>query len=260
MVRFLPLALLVVGRSSSTLTSEAFFTPSSSSAVSSKFRKSLTSSTKARSSFGLIVNNDSNSSRKFSSSTSSLNMSKKVLVPIADGSEEIETTCITDTLTRFGASVTIASVMPDDSLVCTMSRGIKVIADMSIEDAAKEEYDLIVCPGGMPGAAHLRDSKTLVELLEKQKSASKPYGAICAAPAVVLATHGMVDPKSTCYPAPQFREKLVDPVDDAVVVTGNGQVTTSKGPGTALLFGLQLGEQLFGKEARDKIQKEMLVD
>jgi len=150
--------------------------------------------------------------------------------------------------------------MPDDSLVCTMSRGIKVIADMSIEDAAKEEYDLIVCPGGMPGAAHLRDSKTLVELLEKQKSASKPYGAICAAPAVVLATHGMVDPKSTCYPAPQFREKLVDPVDDAVVVTGNGQVTTSKGPGTALLFGLQLGEQLFGKEARDKIQKEMLVD
>mmetsp|Transcript_55356 Transcript_55356/g.134437 ORF Transcript_55356/g.134437 Transcript_55356/m.134437 type:complete len:259 (+) Transcript_55356:146-922(+) len=258
MVRFLTLALLVVGRSSST--SEAFFTSSSSSAVSSKFRKSLTSSTKARSSFGLIVNNDSNSSRKFSSSTSSLNMSKKVLVPIADGSEEIETTCITDTLTRFGASVTIASVMPDDSLVCTMSRGIKVIADMSIEDAAKEEYDLIVCPGGMPGAAHLRDSKTLVELLEKQKSASKPYGAICAAPAVVLATHGMVDPKSTCYPAPQFREKLVDPVDDAVVVTGNGQVTTSKGPGTALLFGLQLGEQLFGKEARDKIQKEMLVD
>jgi putative intracellular protease/amidase len=52
---------------------------------------------------------------------------------------------------------------------------------------------------------------------------------------------------------------LQDPVDDAVVVTGNGLITTSKGPGTALLFALQLGEQLFGKEARDKIQKEMLV-
>lgn len=61
-----------------------------------------------------------------SSSTSSLQMSKRVLVPIGDGSEEIETTCVTDTLTRFGADVTVASVMPRDDLVCTMSRGIKV--------------------------------------------------------------------------------------------------------------------------------------
>lgn len=58
--------------------------------------------------------------------SSALRMSKRVLVPIADGSEEIETTCITDTLTRFGADVTTASVMPDGQLVCKMSRGIKV--------------------------------------------------------------------------------------------------------------------------------------
>jgi hypothetical protein len=63
--------------------------------------------------------------RLFTSSLT-LRMSKKVLVPIADGSEEIETTCITDTLTRFGADVTIASVMPEGELVCKMSRGIKV--------------------------------------------------------------------------------------------------------------------------------------
>jgi protein deglycase len=66
---------------------------------------------------------------------------------------------------------------------------------MSIEDAAKDDYDLVVCPGGMPGAAHLRDSTTLTAILEKQKAAGKPYGAICAAPAVVLATHGLVDEK-----------------------------------------------------------------
>lgn len=65
--------------------------------------------------------------------------------------------------------------------------------------------------------------------------------------------------QATCYPAPQFREKLADPVDDMVAVTGGGLITTSKGPGTALLFALELGEQLFGKDARDKIQKEMLV-
>ena len=84
-------------------------------------------------------------------SSSSLAMSKKVLVPIAEDSEEIETTCITDTLTRFGADVTIASVMPGGELVCKMSRGIKVMADVSIEEAAKESWDLIALPGGMSG-------------------------------------------------------------------------------------------------------------
>lgn len=104
----------------------------------------------------------------------------------------------------------------------------------------------------------MRDSKTLVSILEKQKASSKAYAAICAAPAVVLASHGLLDAKATCYPAPQFREKLTDPVDDTVAVTGS--VTTSKGPGTSLAFALELGEQLYGKEARDKIQKEMLVE
>lgn len=194
----------------------------------------------------------------FHLSSTTLRMSKRVLVPIADGSEEIETTCITDTLTRFGADVITASVMGEDQLVCKMSRGIKIMADMSIDDAAKEEFDLVVCPGGMPGAEHMRDSKTLISILEKQKAAGKRYAAVCAAPAVVLASNGLLEENgATCYPAPQFREKLANPVDDNVAVTGI--VTTSQGPGTSLAFALELGEQLFGKEARDKIQKEMLL-
>mmetsp|Transcript_11351 Transcript_11351/g.21014 ORF Transcript_11351/g.21014 Transcript_11351/m.21014 type:complete len:218 (-) Transcript_11351:161-814(-) len=192
-------------------------------------------------------------SRRLYSSSTSLNMAKKVLVPIADGSEEIETTCITDTLTRFGADVTIASVMPGQ-LLCKMSRGIKVMADKSIEDVVEEDFDLVVCPGGMPGAEHLRDSEVLISILKKQKSAGKAYAAICAAPAVTLAHHGLVGEKATCYPA--FRDKLVEPSSEAVAKTG--LVTTSQGPGTALEFALELGEQLFGKEARDKIQKQML--
>jgi 4-methyl-5(b-hydroxyethyl)-thiazole monophosphate biosynthesis len=131
----------------------------------------------------------------FSTSSTALNMSKRVLVPIADGSEEIETTCITDTLTRFGARVTVASVKPGGDLLCTMSRGIKIMADVSIDDAAKEEYDLVVLPGGMPGAEHLRDSKMLISILQKQKAAGKRYAAICAAPAVALASHGLVGEK-----------------------------------------------------------------
>ena len=104
----------------------------------------------------------------------------------------------------------------------------------------------------------MRDSKSLVSILEKQKSSGKRYAAVCAAPAVVLASNGLlVEEGATCYPAPGFREKLANPSDDKVAVTGT--VTTSQGPGTSLLFALELGEQLFGKETRDKIQKEMLL-
>jgi 4-methyl-5(b-hydroxyethyl)-thiazole monophosphate biosynthesis len=187
---------------------------------------------------------------------------KKVLVPIADGSEEIETTCIQDTLARFGVKVTIASVKPNKELVCTMSRGIKILADVSIEDVVDNEYDMIVLPGGMPGAEHLRDSATLTALLQKQKAAGKWYGAICASPAVALQSNGLLDDDAvaTCYPAPVFRDKFAKHLgssDDAVVVSKN--LVTSKGPATAILFGLQLGELLYGKEKRDKIASEMLV-
>jgi protein deglycase len=194
-------------------------------------------------------------------SYSALQMSsKQVLVPIADGSEEIETTCITDTLTRFGAQVTVASVKADGDLLCTMSRGIKVQADASIVEAAKRDWDMIVLPGGMPGAAHLRDSEPLIALLKKQKADGKLYGAICAAPAVALASHGLIEvgASSTCYPAPAHRAMLENVSEDAVVVANN--LTTSQGPGTAIQFALQLGEHLYGKEKRDEIAKQMLVD
>mmetsp|Transcript_7063 Transcript_7063/g.8172 ORF Transcript_7063/g.8172 Transcript_7063/m.8172 type:complete len:206 (-) Transcript_7063:227-844(-) len=196
---------------------------------------------------------------------------KKILVPIGDGSEEIETTCITDTLTRFGAEVILASVMTtsrneQEQLVCKMRGGIKIVADMSIDDAARQEWDLIVLPGGMPGATNLRDSPTLSALLQKQKQDGKKYAAICASPAVVLAAQGLIDNNTddggggvTCNPSPQFRHMMTNPVNDLVAVTQHGQLTTSQGPGTAILFALELGEQLYGKEIRDKIEKEMIV-
>lgn len=215
-----------------------------------------------------------------------LGMSKRVLVPIADDSEEIETTCITgksfhcayifpsitlllshlyrhlfplspDTLVRFGAEVVVASVKPGGELVCKMSRGIKVVADIPIEEAVGMDWDLVVLPGGMPGAEHLRDSAPLISILEKQKAAGKLYGAICASPAVVLASKGLVGNGATCFPAPGLRAKMASPVDDDVVVQGN--VVTSKGPATALRFAVQLGEQLFGAEKAKEIAKQLLL-
>ena len=211
----------------------------------------------------------------------------KVLVPIANGSEEIETSCITDVLTRFGATVTTASCNPDESLTCTMSRGLKVLADQTISQAQTTTYDAIALPGGMPGAEVLKSSPVLKSMLLEQNKAGKTIAAVCASPAVVLAAHGILPPGSTCYPAPAFKE-LVEGYDGESRVVVKGNVVTSQGernrkrsrqaarvvqyvltpfflslrfsgPGTSLDFALKIGGVLFGEEEEDRIRKELLA-
>jgi len=140
-----------------------------------------------------------------------------VLVPIADGSEEIEAVCIIDTLVRAGAHVTVASVMDQHQVTC--SRGVKIVADALIGDVGARTFDAIVIPGGMPGAEHLAKSEPLAALLKAQASAGRLNAAICAAPVVVLQKHGLlVGRKATAHPA--FSDKLLDqaPVSERVVV------------------------------------------
>ena len=182
-------------------------------------------------------------------------MSRKILVPIANGSEEIEAVCIIDTLRRAEAEVTVASV---GALSVAASRGVKIVADALIADCADETYDCIVLPGGMPGAEHLRDSAPLIAKLKEQKAAGRLYAAICASPAVVLKHHGLLDGvRATCYPA--FRDRL-DPAyasNDRVVV--DGHCITSQGPATAIDFALKLVEVLFGPDKAKEVGQAMLV-
>lgn len=183
-------------------------------------------------------------------------MSKKVLVPIADGSEEIEAVCIIDVLRRAGAEVTAASVMPD--LTVTASRGVKIVADKGIAECESEEYDLIALPGGMPGAEHLRDSETLVRMLKKQQEKGDLRGAICAAPAVVFERHGLLEGvRATAHPG--FIDKLDDTraLMDRVVV--DGAVVTSRGPGTAIEFALKLVALLYDESAAGAIGEAMVA-
>jgi 4-methyl-5(b-hydroxyethyl)-thiazole monophosphate biosynthesis len=182
-------------------------------------------------------------------------MSKEILVPIAEGSEEIEAVCIIDVLRRAGAHVTVASV--SESRV-KASRGVKIVADVLISEIKDNSYDLIVLPGGMPGAENLRESKELEALLRRQHRNNKLYGAICAAPVVVLQHHGLLDNhKATAHP--DFASQLVnkDAVQSRVVVDGN--CITSRAPGTALEFALKCVELLYGKEKADEVAGPMLV-
>jgi 4-methyl-5(b-hydroxyethyl)-thiazole monophosphate biosynthesis len=187
-------------------------------------------------------------------------MSKTALVPIADGSEEIEAVCIIDTLRRADVEVTVASVTGERQI--TASRKTKITADALIEDCVAETYDLIALPGGMPGAEHLRDSDALFDLVKAQRDAGRLYAAICASPAVAFLPHGLLEGRTaTCFPT--YRSRLedaeeVEAGDDRVVVDGN--LVTSQGPGTAIEFALKLVELLFDDaEKAAGIGKRMLI-
>lgn len=182
-------------------------------------------------------------------------MPKTVLIPIADGTEEIEAVTLIDVLRRAGADVTVASV---GALQITASRGVKIVADCRITECAQRHFDLVVLPGGMPGAEHLRDSEVLRQILVSQNAAGRLFGAICAAPAVVLQTHGLLQGRRcTGHPGHMQRLSASGAAEAEVVVDRN--CVTSRGPGTAMAFALELVQQLFGEQKRAEVQAPMVV-
>ncbi|XP_057723201.1 protein DJ-1 homolog B-like isoform X1 [Arachis stenosperma] len=178
----------------------------------------------------------------------------KVLVPIANGSEEMEAVIIIDILRRAKANVVVASL--EDKLEIVASRNVKLEADMLLDEAAKLSYDLIVLPGGLGGAQTFAKSETLVSLLKKQRE-NRYYGAICASPALVLEPHGLLKgKKATAFPA--LCNKLSDPseAENRVVVDGN--LVTSRGPGTSIEFALAIVEKLFGRKLGLELAKTIV--
>ncbi|KAK9166344.1 hypothetical protein Scep_001535 [Stephania cephalantha] len=181
---------------------------------------------------------------------SSLPERKKVLVPIGLGTEEMEAVILVDVLRRAGADVVLASV--ESQLEVKASSGTRIIADASISDCSDEVFDLIALPGGMPGSARLRDCEILQTMTSKQAEEKRLYGGICAAPAVALNSWGLLRRKqTTCHPA--FMDKL--PTFWAVKsnIQVSGELTTSRGPGTAFQFALSLVEQLFGESVAAEV-------
>jgi protein deglycase len=185
-----------------------------------------------------------------------ISMDKKILVPLAEGFEMIEALSIVDVFRRAGVHVDLAAV--GEGLQVTSSHQVKVMADCFLADCLEQSYDLIVLPGGIPGAENLQKSVILKELLTKQNRENKLYGAICAAPALVLEPHGLLQgKKATCHPG--FVEKLSsrDHVGERVVVDKN--CVTSKGAGTSIEFALELLGMVMGEEKKDAVSKGMAL-
>ncbi len=178
-----------------------------------------------------------------------------VLVPIADGTEEIEAVCIIDVLRRAGMDVTVASV---GALQITASRGVKIVADCLIGDCREVRYDLVVLPGGIPGAENLRDSTVLTKILKAHQQTGGWLAAICAAPAVVLTPHALLAGcRATAHPHFVSQLENRSSVEERVVV--DGRCVTSRGPGTALEFALRLVALLCGDAKAKEVAAPMVL-
>ena len=186
-------------------------------------------------------------------------MTKQALVPIADGSEEIEAVTIIDVLRRAGVEVTVASVGVGKTKQITAARGTNIVADSFIADCADKAWDLIAVPGGTEGADHLAASEILDQLLRSQAQQGKFYAAICAAPAVVLGSKGLLADK-TATSHPRFYQSLIaKEVDTESRVVVDGNCITSQGPGTAIDFALELVEQICGIVKREEVASPLVL-
>ena len=175
----------------------------------------------------------------------------KVLIPLAQGCEELEAVTIIDLLRRAGADVTTASL---DKQTVVASRKVKLIADTDLDAALQDSYELVVLPGGLPGATHLENDPRLRRLLKQMAHDNKYIAAICAAPKVLAKAGVLAGGKATCYPGFLDDADLPDTQlsNEAVVV--DGRIITSRGPGTAMDFALELIRVCLGDAKRDEVE------
>ena len=179
----------------------------------------------------------------------------RVLVPLAQGCEELEAITITDLLVRAGIEVTTAGL---DEQPVVASRGITILPDTQLQKVQDIQFDMIVLPGGLPGADHLRDNKIIQTMLKKHAAANKYIAAICAAPKV-LAQAGLLENKcATAYPGvlDSLGLKNIKVKNTAIEIDGN--IITSRGPGTAMDFSLKIIELLEGAEKRKEVEKGLV--
>ncbi len=179
---------------------------------------------------------------------------KKILVPLAEGFEEIEAVTIIDLLRRAGAEVILASL---EKRNVQGSHGLKVIADTVLDEVLNDEFDMVVLPGGVPGAPNLMGDARIIKLLKDQASARKTSAAICAAPAVLQEAGLTQDKKITSHPA--WAERMTTAIHTGARVETSELLVTGQAAGSAMEFSFKLIETLFGKEKVTEINQGVLA-
>jgi len=178
----------------------------------------------------------------------------KVLIPLADGFEEIEALALVDILRRAEIGVVLAGLRPGQVV---SAHKVGIIPDETIDNVTVAGFDMIILPGGQPGTDNLLKDFRVKRLLNDFNSAGKIIGAICAAP-IVLAEAGLLNGKRvTCYPS--YSDKLGNALYEDTPVVSDGNLITSQGPGTAIAFALAVVSRLAGRHEAEAIGKDLLV-
>jgi len=174
-----------------------------------------------------------------------------VLVPLAQGCEELEAVTVIDLLVRAGIEVVSAGLGPGP---VRCSRGVTILPDTTLDEALKRDFDMVVLPGGLPGADHLDADPRIRQLLQRMAAEGKYTAAICAAPKVLASGGLLAGRRATAYPGSLDGLDLPDTTvtNEAVVI--DGTVITSRGPGTAMDFALSLIEILRGHDKRAEVE------
>lgn len=183
-------------------------------------------------------------------------MDKKVLVPIAHGTEEMEAVVVVDLLRRAGFTVRVAG----DNEIVTCSRGMKIIPDILIRKIKPDDvFDAVILPGGVEGTQNLHNNEYIIDILKSHNEKGKIIGAICAAPTILTAYN--ITPKGidiTSHPSVINEMVEYHYLTDKVVVYDN--FVTSRAAGTVIEFALKIIELLAGKELADKISEQILYN
>ncbi|GLG96793.1 Protein dj-1beta [Gryllus bimaculatus] len=208
----------------------------------------------------IVVRTSFRTLSQFFHSSARVNMSnsKTAIILLAEGAEEMEFVIAADVLRRAGVSVTVAGVAGAEPVKC--SREVKIVPDKSLKDVKKESFDVVILPGGLEGSRHLSDSTDVGEILKKQEQNDKLIAAICAAPTALKSHKICLGKKLTSYPAmkcPMEEGNHYTYLEEKVVIDGN--LITSRGPGTAFDFALAIVEKLFDKETASSVAKPMLL-
>lgn len=174
-----------------------------------------------------------------------------VLVPLAPGCEELEAVTIIDLLRRAHIQVSSAGLAPGP---VTCSRGTIIIPDTTLTQALQQEFDMIVLPGGQPGATNLKNDARIIQLLQSMARSGKYIAAICAAPTVLAHAGLLAGKRATAYPGALegVGHGAINISQETIVI--DDKIITSRGPGTAMDFALELIRVLVGKEKRDGVE------
>ena len=178
-----------------------------------------------------------------------------ILIPLAQGCEELEAVTLIDLLRRAEIDVVTASL---DDRPIKASRGTTLIADTSLDKVMDQDFDMVVLPGGLPGADHLNADSRIHQILQNTLNKNNKVAAICAAPKV-FATSGLLEnKKATAYPGVLEGLQLNNTTITNTAVQQDGNVLTSRGPGTAMDFALEIISCLLGGEKRKQVEDGLM--